>query len=168
MNKFLVLLIFIFLACSGSKKSVETGTSDQIQYDESFDPLSLNDDDIIISEGIPLEGKETGKAENNIQSDIKIEQQADQSGSEVPGWRVQIEATSDIKAASLVVQEAKDLFNPQGHNAYLIYESSLYKIRIGDCVKRSCAEKLQELAKSYGYRQAFLVKSKVTVDKKNN
>jgi hypothetical protein len=161
MNKFIIFLIFILLACSGSKENMKGGTRDQIQYNESFDPLSLNDDDIIISEDVPVGKEEINKTENSI------EQQLNHSQTETSGWRVQIEATSDIKGASLVVQEAKDLFKSQGYNTYLIYESSLYKIRIGDCIERSCAEKLQDLARNYGYRQAFLVKSKVVDETKN-
>ena len=159
------ITIMMFIACSGGKKTAVTAVNDnhidqmKVQYDESFDPLTLNDDDIVIEEEIT-------QVENDLQYTQEENQQTNNTAKEVSGWRVQIEATSDISAASLVVQEAKDLFGPRGHKAYLVHESALYKIRIGDCEERSCAEDLRDLARNYGYRQAFLVKTKVTIEKK--
>ena len=161
MKSIFFITILIIIGCSGSNKTVQKNNATQgmIQYDESFDPISLNDDDIVIEEEIT-------QVENDLQYTQDSDQKTGSVSKEVSGWRVQIEATSDISAASLVVQEAKDLFGPRGHKAYLVHESALYKIRIGDCEERSCAEDLRDLARNYGYRQAFLVKTKVTIEKK--
>jgi len=155
--KYFILTIVIFLmACAASKETVkeEMPLEKTTSYDESFDPLSLDDDDIFIED----ESDDT----KELKSSMDEEKQQDKTYyQEINGYRVQILATDNIETASLVEQEATDRFERSGHKTYLIFEAPLYKIRVGDCGERSKAEELRDLAISYGYNGAFIVKTKV-------
>ena len=154
MKTVIFLLAIILAACSGGRETVKKDEGlGQVTYDESFDPLSLNDDDIVIGP------EETG---TSAQSTSKNDP-GTVSGriSEVNGFRVQILATNNLEKASLVEQEAAERFSRNGHETYLVFEAPLYKIRIGDCTERQNAEAIRDLAKTFGYKGAFIVKSKV-------
>ena len=79
---------------------------------------------------------------------------------EVPGWRVQIFATTDYERASLVKEEAESLF---GLPVYLKFEAPYYKVRVGDCRTRTEAEALRREAIRLGYTSAFPVRASVKV-----
>jgi hypothetical protein len=128
---------------------------DLYQYDESFDPLTLDDDDIIIA------GDEYTQVIDNPGSNP--DSAIIPTMRELTGFRVQILATKNIETASLFEQEASERFNNLDHKTYLIFEAPLYKIRVGDCKKRTQAEELRDMALQYGYRESFIVKSKIQV-----
>ena len=151
-----LLLTILMLACAGTKEPVKK-TIDSVptsKYDESFDPLSLNDDDIVINSE-----KSTTVTQNKAEDSATIE--VEKKKREVNGFRVQILATSNIETASLTEQEATDRFDKLEQNTYLLFEAPLYKVRIGDCLKRKEAGELREMALSLGYTGAFIVKTKV-------
>ncbi len=155
--KYLTIFItFLIFACAGTKEPVKEAPEKipESKYDESFDPLSLNDDDIVISpeKGTALTSDEPGDTEP-----VAVEKKR----KEVNGFRVQILATSNIETASLTEQEATDRFEKVEHKTYLLFEAPLYKVRLGDCITRSEADELRELALSFGYKGAFIVKTKV-------
>ncbi|MBA7521656.1 hypothetical protein ES705_13767 [subsurface metagenome] len=156
MKYFLLFIMFLYLGCAGTREPVKEEPVEETkpQYDESFDPLSLDDDDIIIADA------SVTKHENENQTAI-IEEKI--IPKEINGFRVQILATKNIETASLFKQEATERFGSLEHETYLIYEVPLYKIRIGDCKERSEAEDLRDLAKQYRYREAFIVKCKIKV-----
>jgi hypothetical protein len=157
--KYLLLIFIVFLfGCAATKDTVQETTEEvaPLKYDESFDPLSLNDDDIIIAAELP--GANTSPNGSDPDTGAQNEEIK-----EINGFRVQILATKNIETASLFEQEASERFQNQGHKTYLIFEAPLYKIRVGDCKERSLAESLQDLAKDYGYRESFIVKSKILV-----
>jgi hypothetical protein len=158
-----VSLIFLITACAGTRETVpeeKPATTSESPYDESFDPRSLNDDDIVVGPG-----PSSGKADNGSGASAAAQTAAAEEvqAREINGFRVQILATNNIETASLVEQEATDRFKTLGHNTYLLFETPLYKIRIGDCENRSDAEALRDLAIENGYSGAFIVKSKITV-----
>jgi hypothetical protein len=154
MKTTIFVMAIILAACSGGREAVkkeeDTG---QLPYDESFDPLSLNDNDIII---LP-------EGAGNTDQNISVDDPGTTSGrlAEVNGFRVQILATNNLEKASLVEQEAAERFSRDGHQTYLVFETPLYKVRIGDCTERQNAEEIRDLAKTFGYKGAFIVKSKV-------
>ena len=153
----IILIALIYFNCAGTKEVVkeEAVVQNTPQFDESFDPLSLNDDDIIIAGVTP---PEPGISENNPDISNNIT-----TLKESTGYRVQILATKDIETASLFEQEASERFFNQDHKTYLIFEAPLYRIRVGDCRDRADAEKIRDLAIEYGYREAFIVKSLIQV-----
>ncbi|MEJ2543652.1 MAG: SPOR domain-containing protein [Calditrichaceae bacterium] len=160
-NLFILISLVYFIGCASSSK-VKTGMDTEerkpsSKYDESFDPLTLDDDDIEITK------------ENTNTQQVK---QADQSASkqqntekvimhELEGFRVQILATQGLESATLQQQKAVDRFSDHGYKVYLIYEAPLYRLRIGDAVTRKDAELIRDIAKERGYDEAFIVRSKV-------
>jgi len=153
-----IFAILFYMSCAGSKEVVKEDIplQDTYQYDESFDPLKLNDDDIIIAGNDNTQTVENSG--NNPDTDIKTELR------EINGFRVQILATKNIETASLFEQEASERFNHLDHKTYLIFEAPLYKIRVGDCKDRAQAEELRDLSTQYGYRESFIVKSKIQIE----
>ncbi len=157
MKYWFILTALIYMSCSGTKEVIKEDIplQDTYQFDESFDPLTLDDDDIIIA------GDENTQiiynAGNNPDTE-KID-----ALKEITGFRVQFLATKNIETASLFEQEASERFNHLDHKTYLIFEAPLYKIRVGDCEDRSEAEELRDLATEYGYRESFIVKSKIQI-----
>ena len=155
-----IVALSLLMACSGQQKVVQKPISEESAspYDESFDPLSLHDDDITIQPG-----------ENKTAATRKVEvKESNQAGSETvlketDGFRVQILATRSIETATMVKQQAEKQFRPYDHKVYWQFEAPFYKIRVGDVVKRTDAENIRDLAKQLGYDQAFPVRSKVKV-----
>jgi hypothetical protein len=154
---FMAILIAV-AGCSSTKEVVKDDLppQDTYQYDESFDPLMLEDDDILIAED-----DNSAIIDNAPNNDPDTE--AIVTTKEVTGFRVQILATKNIETASLFEQEASERFGHLDHKTYLIFEAPLYKIRLGDCKERLQAEDLRDLAMQYGYRESFIVKSKIQI-----
>jgi len=160
--KNIVFLMFLSLimACAASKKEVAEDLQNQGQktaYDESFDPLSLNDDDLEIkvrkTERRVSEDTEQLVDTNNISAETKRAQ----------GFRVQIIATGNIESATITRQRASEQFGIMDYKAYLVYEAPKFKIRVGDALTRAEAEKIRDLARDYGYKGAFIVRSEVII-----
>ncbi len=154
-------IIFLVAACSGPQQVVQKKQSPTpaYPYDESFDPLSLHDEDITI--------QATTSAKKSVKTTNKSTK-TDQTGSEpvlkeTDGFRVQILATRSIETATLVKQQAEEQFKPYNYKVYWQFEAPFYKIRVGDVVNRTDAENIRDLAKQIGYDQAFPVRSKVKV-----
>lgn len=162
--KYFILLasiIVLLSSCGPSQKIVKKEPAEQAQtspYDERFDPLSLNDDDIVIEAGNKKETKQVRKDVLNRDADKEnlIEQ-------EVDGWRVQIFVSNNFESATVKQEQAKSQFKEELHKVYLIFETPYYKIRVGDFVNHQEAEELRDKAREMGYNQAFLVPSKVMV-----
>lgn len=156
--KYLTILLtaVLWLGCSASKEMSKTDDleTDEVTYDESFDPLTLNDDDL----ELPQVNLSNSRIDNNI---IINNTQPSVQKKEAHGFRVQIIATQDIEKATLLEEEARNQFSPFGHEAYLIFEAPLYKIRIGNFSNRNQAEDLKEKAIKMGYRESFIVRTKV-------
>ncbi len=132
-------------------------------FDESFDPLSLKDDDIVISgkneQPAPKQEYSSGVPMSSTSKVSTDEMQ------ETDGFRVQLFATRSIETATVGQQKAEQLFGAQHQKIYLIFETPFYKLRVGDLLSRKAAEQLRDTAKTYGYDQAFIVRSKVQVTK---
>jgi hypothetical protein len=156
MRWMLILVVLLLFSCAGTREPVkeEPAKETKPQYDESFDPLSLNDDDIIIAANAVKTPEEQTPVENTEEQKVQRE---------TTGYRVQILATKNIETASLFEQEASERFDPLGHQTYLVFEAPLYKIRLGDCKDRAEAEVLRDTAVEYGYRESFIVKCKIHV-----
>jgi SPOR domain len=148
------------LHCGGakdaSKKDLQQ-VNQSVRYDESFDPLTLNDDDLeITADSIrPTSDMTETTTDTTVQSLVV---------KEAEGFRVQILASNNIETASLTEQEAMARFASLGVKIYLIFEAPLYKIRVGDCVDRNAAEDLRDKAKEIGYGTAFIVKTKINLN----
>lgn len=157
-----LLVIMLICNCATTKKGSKSQTLDEGKkglINENFDPLILNDDDIIVKKRIPVEAKS-----DFDDSLVKNMEEGDNSQMVIQGYRVQICAVSDKEAARDIQREAILKFND---NIYLIYDSPYYKVRIGDCTSRFEADKLQQLAIEKGFDDAWVVKTKVNPQSKS-
>jgi hypothetical protein len=160
---YVALIGLVLLSCASSVKEtrqeepvVETGLNG---FDESFEPMSLQDDDIVIErrESVPRV-----KPAN----DVVVKKTTPDSAAtfqEVDGFRIQLLATRNIEAATITQQKATEQFGPLNYKTYLIFEAPFYKIRVGDLTERAEADKIRDRAKEYGFDQAFTVRSRVNV-----
>jgi len=158
MFKVITLSIFcaMLLACQSSGVVVKNDdTINKKKYDESFDPNSLNDDDIVIS-GTPKPTLKNTDAQPGSKKETA-------NYREMNGYRVQVMVTKNIESATLVEDEAREQFKLEGYKTYLVFEGPLYKVRIGDAHNRGEAEKIRDLARDLNYRDAYIVPSKVNV-----
>ncbi len=80
------------------------------------------------------------------------------SGNKVPGYRVQIFASSTNEGAEKIASEARFKFTEQ---IYVEFDNNYYKVRVGDYKNRSDAEILREKAKNLGYLDAWIVQTEV-------
>lgn len=158
-TRLLIPVLIFVLSCATSQKEVRVSPESAEKhsvYDESFDPLSLKDDDIVIKAA--SQGEENNTAESVKKTEKK---EGAPIQTEVDGYRVQLLATRSIESATLIKQKAEEQFSPYNYKVYWSFEAPFYKIRIGDVLKRTEAESIRDLAKSMGYDQAFPVRSKV-------
>ncbi len=157
--RFLIPFLIFVIGCGTTQKAVKMQPKQAEKtsgYDESFDPLSLKDDDIVIKPASEPGQKDEDKSvkKNETKEDTQIQTVVD-------GYRVQLLATRSIESATLVKQKAEEQFQPYNYKVYWSFEAPFYKIRIGDVLKRTDAEAIRDLAKNLGYDQAFPVRSKV-------
>lgn len=159
-------LLFIFLASCASSKKIANKEPMKKQpsagYDETFDPLSLDDDDIVIEPSAKMTSKPAEQPSPDQPADIAQKSVVEH---ETDGWRVQIFVSNNFENATVKQEQAKIQFEARGHKVYLIFEAPYYKIRVGDLTERNLAEDLRDEAREMGYNQAFLVPGKVIVKK---
>ena len=161
----LMVLCVIVVSCSSSQFGWKEGqeTSDKEIRNkrllENFDPLSLEDDDIVIR---PVE-----KTSQSDEIESREREERDQTTEKitpemVQGYRVQLLATGD----EIQAREAKKnaIFRFQ-EGIYLVFEAPLYKLRLGDCQTRKEAEELRDRAVRNGFPDAWVVPSKVHLTK---
>jgi hypothetical protein len=154
---FLLLVIFMF-NCSSSKKTIRDETPDKEtpKFDESFDPLKLNDEKI--------EFKEEPEKPTDQQTVFPIEdnqQLLEDENKLTDGFRVQLYATKDIESATIAKKEAQFVFVDDSLSIYIEFDSPYYKLRIGDFKERDKAEAFREIAREKGYPSSWIVKTKV-------
>lgn len=157
----LTFLVFLILSCSLSQfgwkresESEEKGKGQGV-FVEDFDPLSLNDDDIVI---LPTEETQKDEFVKGQEAD-KLTQDSESVTEEmIQGYRVQLLATGDEKQAWAAKKKAIFKFE---ENVYLEFEAPLYKLRVGDCETKKEAEEIREEAIRKEFRDAWIVPSKV-------
>lgn len=77
----------------------------------------------------------------------------------VPGYRVQIFASSTQEGADKIASEARFKFTER---VYVEYDAPYYKVRVGNYKNRADAEILREKARNMGYPDAWIVQTEVT------
>jgi len=129
----------------------------RVPQDESFDPSTIQTDDNFKLPEANLKNRpvdEKGEVVEPTATTFEVV--------EVAGYRVQIYVTRDEFEARTVEEEALMNFD---ESVYLIFDSPNYKIRIGDCTTRKSANELRDKAQKAGYRDAWVVQSKVLIPK---
>ncbi|MFQ5863594.1 MAG: SPOR domain-containing protein [bacterium] len=153
-----IILPVLLLSCAAAEKvqrpPAESRTvKDFENMNEDFDPLTLNDDDIMI------EDKETSSISFEDQWVTEAEATED---SVVTGFRVQLIQTTDPEEAKNAQRDAILRFNEE---VYRVFDPPFYKVRVGDFVNWYDAEKFQKLAIQKGFREAWVIRTKVNLRK---
>ena len=153
--KFVLILIFLG-GCAGSKKggladTNNTGIRNFELMREEFDPLSLDDDDIRIEQTIETDGDV---------DEIFLDSEEALTDSVVTGYRVQLIQTTDPEEVRNV---QKDAFLQFDHGVYRVFDPPFYKVRVGDFAEWRHAENLQREALKRGYREAWVIRTKVNL-----
>lgn len=121
---------------------------EQKQYDESFDPTTLNEPEmelpILIFPGDTFQFK-TG---------------IDVTDSTEMGYRIQVVSTPDYQDAELVMQELTQIMKEK---VYLSFDPPNHKVRMGNFRFRSEAEKVQKNLTAMGYRTAWIIRTNIVV-----
>jgi hypothetical protein len=163
----LLVVVLLFFGCGATRNQMteqenrkgiekETGI-----VNEFFDPLILKEDELKVKKTISIESKSDQMKENDIQT-MPESQRSD----ETSGFRVQICAVSDEGRARQIQREA--ILKFMNEEVYLIYDSPYYKVRVGNCMTRFEADKLQQLAVEKGFDDAWVVRTKISMKSQQN
>ena len=118
-----------------------------------FDLSSLEYNELVIES--PVWEVETKDWDKILPPEFREPDSAEISINEtVMGYRVQVEATQNYVQA---IELHNRLIIEFDEKVYLVFDAPLYKIRIGDCVSRSEAEILQNLAVRRGHSGAWVI-----------
>jgi len=144
-------LIFIMLPMMAMAQD-----SDSKQYDESFDPLKLKEPKLEFF---------NEESQQNLSRRINSETQRatpaeEEQKEQISGYRIQLVATPNYQEADSLFEQIKVDFEGEA-NAYLVYDSPNYKIRLGDFEDRVHAESLLSKVKEEGFRYAWIVRSNI-------
>jgi len=153
------VIILLMFSCStsqfGWKTEPESGKKEKSSYLEDFDPLSLDDDDIVVH---PMEKSPESEVMERPEPERALAGSENHIEEMVRGYRIQLLATGDDVQAREAKKDAIFTFE---ENVYLVFEAPLYKLRVGDCRTKKEAEELREVAIRRGFRDAWIVPSKV-------
>ncbi len=118
-----------------------------------FDPLALNDDDIIIK-GIEMPTFSNESDSLNNEEEIDYEAMTE-------GYRVQIFVTENLHEADSVLTLSDSLFEGE---AYMQFDPPNYKIRVGNLKSRSKAEIFQRETRRAGFPRSWVLRTRVFVN----
>lgn len=154
----LVVLGLFLSHCSAPQKSsrarAESGAIKNFELmNEEFDPLSLKEEDIQV-EDIAVSSSPAEEAPEIVESGVE--------DTLVTGYRIQIIQTTDPEEAKNVQKDAILRFND---DVYRVFDPPFYKVRVGNYLNWYDAEKIQKLAIQKGYRDAWVVRTKVNLKK---
>jgi hypothetical protein len=155
------ITVILTVGCASSKKEKipSSDSNGKSTLDESFDPLSLNDDDIKFEEPETRVTDESPRYLPEVQpaqdSTVSLPNEL------VEGFRIQILSTKDLENATRAKSIAMEQFSDIQVKFYLEFDSPYYKVRLGDFIKRNDAEETREVVRSRGYPKAWIVKTKI-------
>jgi len=156
----LVALIFLMFGCSGTQQLTQESNAPVEKQrgsgiiNEYFDPLILEEDDLVIKKTISTESRS-----DNMEAVMSEPTMTGEQPDQLAGFRVQICAVSEEEKARQIQREAILRFTEE--EVYLIYDNPYYKVRVGDCLTRYDADRLQQYAVEKGFTDAWVVKTKI-------
>ncbi len=147
------LLAHLTCSCGGYQPEVVRTTP---AAREEFDPQTLNDDDFLIQ---PSRAEAAPPAWSPPASPGPP---AISGAESAEGFRIQIVAVRDRARAEAFRAEAQQQFEQP---VYVHYDEDtrLYKIHVGNAPTASDATRLRQEAKGRGYREAYVVKTRIEV-----
>lgn len=151
---FLTVLL-VLGGCSSSKESstsdAETAAGTMRRYEAEFDPTLYN------PEVTPYLAEELPPRAEPVQTTAGVALPA--PAELVPGFRVQIYASTNIDQAADQKQIAEELFPEEWF--YLVYDPPTYKIRAGNFLNRFEADRFLKELRAEGFRDSWTVPDKI-------
>lgn len=153
-----VLLLVLAIGCSPSKRVAEKGEESAkekklslAQYEATLNPSDY-DEEIEMVQKAHAEEKNRGQL--TIPSDSTIMQEE-----LIQGFRIQVFSSSNIDDANEARKGAEAKF--QHDSVYIIFDTPVYKVRVGDFANRYDAnQRLPEFVDK-GYRDAWIVPDQI-------
>ena len=153
--------LILFFACAGqegakvvtSSKTSPTNVREFENMREDFDPTALDDYDIDVEESDAVLSGVNDPTLNTV------EMLRDSVGT---GYRVQLIQTTEPEEAKDIERDAILRFDEA---VYRVFDPPFYKVRVGDFADWYDAEKIQKLAIKKGFREAWVVRTKVNLKK---
>ena len=153
--------LVLFFDCAGQEgvrvlttpKTPTTSVEGFENMREDFDPTALDDYDIEVEES------QVGYSGMDDPTLNTVEMLKDSIGT---GYRVQLMQTTEPEEAKNTERDAILRFD---EGVYRIFDPPFYKVRVGDFADWYDAEKIQKLAIQKGYREAWVVRTKVNLKK---
>jgi len=168
MKNYLILLVSVLLlaiwGCSSSKfgweqepDADEPAASSKTGFAEDFDPLSLNEAEIRV---MPLAADEQQPPDTNVIQVVPDEAEAVPESELVPGYRVQLSASTDEQNAFEAKKRAIYKFNQR---VYLVFQAPYYKLYVGDFLEsqKKDADTLAEQARKIGFQDAWTTPARI-------
>ena len=157
-----VLLVVGLFACSSGKKDQGLQVESQpaprkaINYDESFDPATLNEP--------PFEIPRKSEAPANLMVESQPGQpqtsEIDTSLVTVQGFQVQLLQTENGDEARSILAKATIELDA---DVQIVFDAPYYKVRAGKFVNRYDAEIFQSKASDKGYLNAWIIRTAIEV-----
>lgn len=152
------VLIMAMSGCGGTQKVTkgerpDAGVRNFEKMREDFEPTTLGD------YHIEIEDSELPPATSD---EFVFDSDKSQQDSVGIGYRVQLIQTSDPEEARNVERDALLRFDA---GVYRVFDPPFYKVRIGDFANWYEAEKLQKQAIQKGFREAWVIRTKVNLKK---
>jgi hypothetical protein len=145
----------LLMGCAGSRNarldSENSGIENFDEMREDFDPKSLGEADFEI--------EETVEASRDI-DEILFDRTEALEDSVITGYRVQLIQSTDPEEVRNVQKDAILQFDQQ---VYRVFDPPFYKVRVGDFAEWRDAENLQQEAIKRGYREAWVIRTKVNL-----
>ncbi|MBL7960647.1 SPOR domain-containing protein [bacterium] len=170
MKPYFLNIFILLISCTGVKETVaprieSEGSNDpekqeKVRFDESFDPLTLNDDTWVIEKKSHLHKNQMVTSVETDERDAADEKEMKEQI--VFGFRVQLYSTTDYYMALGVRDEAGSKLQD---DIYVDYEQPYYKVRAGNFTMRENAEEIKNIAKSLGYTDAWVIQTNVLLKK---
>ncbi len=153
--KFLMILLLIlgFVAVGCAPKSPPGEVVEE--------PLVIEEEEEAEEEVAVVEEEEETPAvvvEEEGEEEVAPPPPAEEPSGPVMGWRVQLGAFLESSRAEARAEEARAYFT---ESVYVMYISPYYKVWVGDCETRECAELLRDKARRLGFVDAFIVETEI-------
>ncbi len=150
-----LILLLLMIGCGSAKRaeqSEHTSESSTLEeYEADFRPSDYDVElGVVFSELRKEEGKKNAPAEITPTVETPVF---------VPGYRVQLFATTDIDEAASQKATAESAFPDEWF--YIEYDPPTYKLRAGNFLSRAEAEAFARTLQSTGYPDAWVVPDRV-------
>jgi hypothetical protein len=153
-----VILLLFAIGCSPSKRVAEKdGESTKerklslAQYEATLNPSDYDEEIEVIQKA---HAEEKNRSQLNIPNDSTIVQEE-----MVQGFRIQIFSSSNIDDANAVKKAAEGKF--PNDSVYIVFDTPVYKVRVGDFVNRYDASQRLPGFVDKGYRDAWIVPDQI-------